>query len=84
MPSRYDVFVSYAKADRSWVEGFLLALVGCRNPVMQLVGDTHGAAAEPVSPVHTALISCDGGRTDPWNPRFQPEDPVDVVVLDVA
>ena len=25
MPSRYDVFVSYAEADRSWVEGFLLA-----------------------------------------------------------
>jgi hypothetical protein len=44
-------------------------------------------AAEPVSPVHTALISCDGGRTDPWNGRFQPEGrvgTVDVVVLDVA
>jgi WD40 repeat protein len=25
MASRYDVFVSYAEADRSWVEGFLLA-----------------------------------------------------------
>jgi WD40 repeat protein len=25
MSSRYDVFVSYAEADRSWVEGFLLA-----------------------------------------------------------
>ena len=23
--SRYDVFVSYAEADRGWVEGFLLA-----------------------------------------------------------
>jgi hypothetical protein len=41
-------------------------------------------AAEPVSPVHTALISCDGGRTDPWIRRFQPEGPVDVVVFDVG
>jgi len=44
-------------------------------------------AAEPVSPVHTELISCDGGRTDPWNRGFQPEGPVgtvDVVVLDVG
>jgi hypothetical protein len=44
-------------------------------------------AAEPVSPVHTTLISCDGGRTDPWIRRFQPEGPVgtvDVVVLDVG
>jgi hypothetical protein len=44
-------------------------------------------AAEPVSPVHSALISCDGGRTDPWNRRFQPEGSVGtvaVVVLDVG
>jgi hypothetical protein len=43
-------------------------------------------AAEPVSPVHTALICCDGGRTDVWNRRFQPEGSVGtvaVVVLDV-
>jgi hypothetical protein len=33
-------------------------------------------AAELVSPVHTALVACDGGRTDPWNRRFQPEGPV--------
>jgi hypothetical protein len=44
-------------------------------------------AAEPVAPDHSALISCDGGRTDPWNRRFQPEGSVgtvDVVVLDVG
>jgi hypothetical protein len=43
-------------------------------------------AAEAVSPVHTALISCDGGRSDPWIRRLQPEGPVGtvgVVVLDV-
>jgi hypothetical protein len=38
-------------------------------------------AAEPVSPVHTTLISCDGGRTDPWNRRFQPEGPVGTVAV---
>ena len=38
-------------------------------------------AAEPVSPVHTALISCHGGRTDQWIRRFQPEGPVGTVAV---
>jgi hypothetical protein len=36
-------------------------------------------AAEPVSPVHTALIPAGAGRTGWWTWRFQPERPVGTV-----
>jgi hypothetical protein len=40
---------------------------GAETPSRKLSVILMEQAAEPVSPVQTAPISCDGGQTDPWN-----------------
>ena len=89
-PTPYDLFISYAQADRAWVEGYLLdalhaAGVACHSQETFALGAPRLAEFERAVVKNGTLIDADEQRQEKLKPiRVHPHSPASDTLIKEA